>query len=120
MKYPRKALSIDSYIRATQDGIEKAKSAASGKDLQLEVRRHLAVECPGCFYKPQIDMCVGMALSSIDCAICGHAIHSSTTDVKPICPGCGTKRGLCTECCGDLEGRVRANVDLSVCEEVEA
>lgn len=71
-----------------------------------KVNRLAQCKCKSCFYFFKSRM-GGATMTHVDCGICDSEMLFGSTAINPICDGCGKENGLCVQCGGDIEMKVR-------------
>jgi hypothetical protein len=110
MKAQKRIVSLVSIERATNNAKRYAEEYTSKverfqKDADKEKRQN-ECKCKACFYffKSRVG---GAAMTHIDCGICDTEMLFGSTAVNPICNQCNKENGLCVQCGGDIEMKVR-------------
>lgn len=114
---------IDRYSYEWETGIAKAKEESMrarlaafdiDNDKPGRARKH---ECKACFYlaSPRI---AGQASTSRQCGLCDEIITHSNTACPVVCDKCAAEHGLCRNCGGDVNMKVRRKVVLNPTAEV--
>lgn len=116
MKQQRRTIDKFSVEWATDHG----KAAAEGRisaslryiaDQDKITRVDDAVECKWCFYFATSRI-GGAAMTTWECGVCSKEQMSGNTNCPTLCDDCGKTWELCTNCGGDLHGRVRRKKPL--------
>ena len=107
---------IDLYrVQSTTDRnnhqIERAIETAERLKADTDRQDRLsALECKCCHYIHWSRM-GGAAITETNCAYCQKSMTFGSTAVDYLCKDCAKELGLCKQCGGDLEGKIRRKIE---------
>lgn len=121
MMSPRKK--VDRYSYEWETGMAKAKEESmrarlaafdADSDKPGRARKH---ECKCCFYLHSPRM-AGQAFTKRQCGLCDEIVTHGNTNCPVVCDKCAALHGLCRNCGGDINMKVRRKIKLTPTAEV--
>lgn len=110
VKFDRVAYEWETY--RARDYIETMRKRLADFDADAKKKeRTEKAKCKYCEYI-QTSRMGGCAMTRWYCGLCGCQQMHGNTATDRLCIECAKERGLCKQCGGDVDGKIRRKVDL--------